>query len=84
MADIEGDGLIEIETLLMADIQTPPLQNFTRRIWLADLEEFVKVIDQLPFLDWTIHPGDGEITAVVEITFNQFCQPAEPEIGAEV
>ena len=68
----------------MADVQAPPIERYTLSIWLSDLEETVKVLDQLRFVSWTIRSAIIETTAEVEITFNQFCQPIESEIEAEV
>ena len=44
----------------------------------VSLVEVVEVLDQLPFLDWTIRHGFAGDVAV-EITFNQFCQPPSYE-----
>ena len=51
-----------------------PLERYTLPARTVSLVELVEVLDQLPFLDWTIHQGNGN-GVTVEITFNQFCQP---------
>ena len=73
----------------------PPLETFVLSITPAVIGPFIATLDELSFLNWTIHSTGSSVTEV-EITFNQFCQPvtdqsvvsakgfAQSEIGTEV